>query len=132
MVQNFWVSFQNASVSFCMHLTGAITSTANDMARWMNMLLSGGLNKAGEEIFSSDVIFETRTQVNAYSANPDNLYRPPSYVNHHFKMHYIVSFHLVKQQYLISFVVVQSATNIGHPMVWVFDKVPTGSATIVC
>ena len=31
------------------------------------MLLSGGLNEAGEEVFSSDVIFETRSPVNAYS-----------------------------------------------------------------
>ena len=30
------------------------------------MLLSGGLNEAGEEVFSSDVIFETRSPVNAY------------------------------------------------------------------
>ena len=63
-----------------MHSTGAITSTANDMARWMNMLLTGGLNEAGEEVFSFDVIFETRTPVIAYSANSDNLYRPPSFV----------------------------------------------------
>ena len=31
------------------------------------MLLSGGLNEAGEEVFSSDVILETRSPVNAYS-----------------------------------------------------------------
>ena len=67
-------------MSFCMYFTGAITSTANDMARWMNMLLSGSLNEAEEEVFSSDVIFETRAPVNAYSSNPDNLYRPPLYV----------------------------------------------------
>ena len=29
---------------------GGIASTANDMAKWMNMLLSGGLNEAGEEV----------------------------------------------------------------------------------
>ena len=39
----------------------------SDMARWMKMLLSGGLNEAGEEVFSSDVILETRSPVNAYS-----------------------------------------------------------------
>ena len=39
---------------------------AGDMARWMNMLLSGGLNEAGEEVFSSDVIWETWSPVNAY------------------------------------------------------------------
>ena len=43
-----------------------MTSTANEMARWMNMLLAGGLNEAGEEVFSSDVTFETRSPVNAY------------------------------------------------------------------
>ena len=78
-----------------MHSTGAITSTANDMVRWMTMLLCEGQNEAGEEVFSSDIIFETRTPVNAYSANPENLYRPPSCVNHifyHFKIHCIGSF----------------------------------------
>ena len=45
-----------------------IASTANDMAKWMNMLLSGGLNEAGEEVFSSDVIRETQSPVNAYSS----------------------------------------------------------------
>ena len=46
------------ALKYILH-AGAIVSTANDMARWMNMLLSGGLNEAGEEVFSSDVIFET-------------------------------------------------------------------------
>ena len=55
--------------------TGGIASTANDMARWMNMLLSGGLNEAGEEVFSPDVIFETRSLVNAYSFGSG--YYPP-------------------------------------------------------
>ena len=50
------------------------------MARWMNMLLSGGQNEAGEEVLSSDVIQETQSPVNAYSGNvlfPSNPYRPP-------------------------------------------------------
>ena len=46
---------------------GGIASTANDMARWMNMLLSGGLNEAGEEVLSSDVIRETQSPVNAHA-----------------------------------------------------------------
>ena len=58
-----------------MTLIGGITSTANDMARWMNMLLAGGLNEAGEEVFSSDGIFETRSPVNAYSSGGG--YYPP-------------------------------------------------------
>ena len=41
------------------------------------MLLAGGLNEAGEEVFSSDFIFETRTPVNAYSYSFfDDLYPP--------------------------------------------------------
>ena len=55
---------------------GGITSTANDMALWMNVLLSGGQNEAGEEVFSPDVIQETRVAVNAMFA-PINPYRPP-------------------------------------------------------
>ena len=31
------------------------------------MLLSGGQNEAGEEIFSDDVVMETLTPVNAYA-----------------------------------------------------------------
>ena len=54
---------------------GGITSTANDMVRWMNMLLSGGLNEAGEEVFTSDVIFETWSPVNPFPTG--NAYYPP-------------------------------------------------------
>ena len=39
------------------------------------MFLSGGLKEAGEEVFSSDVIFETRSPVNAYSSSGG--YYPP-------------------------------------------------------
>ena len=59
---------------------GAITSTANDMARWMNMLLAEGVNEAGEEVFSLEVIFETRSPVNAYSSFMGNQFYPPGYV----------------------------------------------------
>ena len=38
------------------------------MAQWMKMSLANGQNEAGEEVFSSDVISETRTPVSAYSA----------------------------------------------------------------
>ena len=64
---------------FC--IAGAISSTANDMARWMNMLLSGSLNEAGKVVFDSGVISETRSPENAYSYNPDSLYSPPAYVH---------------------------------------------------
>ena len=46
-----------------------------DMARWMNMLLAGGLNEAGEEVFSSDVISETWSPVNAFPTGAE--YYPP-------------------------------------------------------
>ena len=54
---------------------GGIASTANDTAKWMNMLLSGGLNEAAEEVFPSDVIRETQSPVNAYSSG-SGLYPP--------------------------------------------------------
>ena len=49
------------------------------MAQWMKMLLVNGVNDAGEEIFLEDVISETRTPVNAYSATPpeDDPLLPP-------------------------------------------------------
>ena len=59
------------------HCSGGITSTANDMARWMNMSLAGGLNEAGDEVFSTDVIFETRTPVNPYISEGSPQYYPP-------------------------------------------------------
>ena len=52
------------ALKYILH-AGAIVSTANDMARWMNML-SGGLNETGEKVFSSDVILETWSPVNAH------------------------------------------------------------------
>ena len=45
------------------------------MARWMNMLLAGGQNEAGEEVFSSNVLRETQSPVNAY-ASRDGYYPP--------------------------------------------------------
>ena len=47
------------------------------MARWMNMSLAGGLNEAGDEVFSTDVIFETRTPVNPYISEGSPQYYPP-------------------------------------------------------
>ena len=103
------------------------------------MLLSGGLNEAGEEVFSSDVIFETRAPVNAYSSNPDNLYRPPLYINfalfsstNHISM---VNYRFIAKKLFgtaISdvFVVYQSVTNTGHPTGWVLDQDPTGIDTL--
>ncbi len=63
-------------------MKGAITSTANDMARWMLMLLSGGENEAGEQVFSRDVIEQLRQPVNAHTAvfNAVSSVRPPLYV----------------------------------------------------
>ena len=65
---------ESSEFALCIY-AGSIVSTANDMARWMNMLLAGGLNKAGEEVFSFDVIQETQSPVNAYSASYG--YYPP-------------------------------------------------------
>ena len=42
------------------------------------MLLSDGMNDSGEEVFSSDVIFETREPVNAHTFK-DNTFLPPRY-----------------------------------------------------
>ena len=64
----------------CFFTLGGIISTANDMARWMNMLLSGGLNEAGEEVFSSDVIRETQSPVNGHASEGRPQYHPPEYV----------------------------------------------------
>ena len=41
------------------------------------MSLAGGLNEAGDEVFSSDVIFETRTPVNPYISAGSPQYYPP-------------------------------------------------------
>ena len=41
------------------------------------MLLSGGENEAGEQVFSRDVTEQTRQPVNAYSVDLENLYKPP-------------------------------------------------------
>ena len=62
-------------------LSAGIASTANDMAQWMKMLLADGLNEAGEEVFSSDVIFETREPVNAHTSK-DNTFLPPRYLHY--------------------------------------------------
>ena len=62
-------------------LSAGIASTANDMAQWMKMLLADGLNEAGEEVFSSDVIFETREPVNAHTSI-DNTFLPPRYLHY--------------------------------------------------
>ena len=50
------------------------------MAQWMKMLLADGLKEAGEEVFSSDVIFETREPVNAYTPK-DYTFLPPKYIH---------------------------------------------------
>ena len=50
------------------------------MAQWVKMLLADGLNEAGEEVFSSDVIFETREPVNAYTSK-DDTFLPPRYIH---------------------------------------------------
>ena len=41
------------------------------------MLLSGGQNEAGMEVFSSDVIRETQSPVNPHSAKALPQYYPP-------------------------------------------------------
>lgn len=64
------------------HLIAAgITSTANDMAQWMKMLMRGGLNDAGEQVFQNDVILETQMPVNPYTyTEPDvDPFLPPKY-----------------------------------------------------
>ena len=44
------------------------------------MLLADGLNEAGEEVFSTDVIFETSEPVNAYTSI-DDTFLPPRYIH---------------------------------------------------
>ena len=50
------------------------------MAQWMKMLLADGLNETGEEVFSSDVIFETREPVNTHTFK-DDTFLPPGYLH---------------------------------------------------
>ena len=66
-------------------LSGAILSTANDMARWMNMILNDGAVN-GTRVLDSDVLAEVTTPVNAHVYNPALEYTTKprySYIQNH-------------------------------------------------
>ena len=55
-------------------------STANDMARWMNMLLNGGMI-SGTQVVDPDVIAGTWSQANVDHNNDDSMVQKPRYHN---------------------------------------------------